>query len=801
VLLNFIASTTNTLGLINTPANPSGGEEKIEVTGATGLTSDEGKLLGVNSAGTVGLNAPSAYSIPLYTGSVTPGHCAEWSASSPPTLEDSSGACGGSGGSVEIQTIGTDNSSQALLNFITSTVNAVGFTITPSNPSGGEEQFEITGNYLGSAQVPQCDADGTSGGVAYACTVTQTSPDAVILYPDAANTGSFATLNVNSTTACQVYEFGGTNSTLNPGDIAYPGGTAYLMLYTLGPDSSCKWIISSQVSGGSGGFPTLNQVLDPTANKDFSMGGYYLALDGGNFGAGDAPALSVDVDANRAPFITAPVFTAGSGSGLNNATFSGTPVLPVRQFCVTIDSLGGDGGPDTFSWGVAGSCTSGATAVPITALPQSLTSGVSVTFAYGGPPYQGHSLGDQWTVTSSPGGIINAATGFQIGYTAPDGDCLVGLNGVYQPGSCGGSGGSPGAPDNSLQYRIDASTFGGIPGSVVDGTNGLVSLSSSTSVGTTLTVTGAPAEDAVDLFSSGNESSGTLLAQSNSASAPGVSSLAGQFYATAIDNSGAGLGVAAATFTAILYGSDVAGDMLQAVAVNSSASSSTGGNPIQIEGIYIGNSGAAAGFPSKEVAGIHIGNQNFNASAATLVNAGILIDSQTADPNVYAINTSAGPVDFGDIVSPGINTLGWGIPSIATPALITFTGSGLNDLVTGGFSLAPSAETICVKIDGTAPDTFEWGTDPTCTTFTGGTLVPFTGSLQLLANGVMISGAITGHTLGDHWTFAVLASPGDGYEFNASDADTPVTEGATCTNTGDHAGGRAIYLRGDIKCF
>jgi hypothetical protein len=145
VLLNFIASTTNTLGLINTPANPSGGEEKIEVTGATGLTSDEGKLLGVNSAGTVGLNAPSAYSIPLYTGSVTPGHCAEWSASSPPTLEDSSGACGGSGGSVELQTIGTDNSSQVLLNFIASTTNTLGLINTPANPSGGEEKIEVTG--------------------------------------------------------------------------------------------------------------------------------------------------------------------------------------------------------------------------------------------------------------------------------------------------------------------------------------------------------------------------------------------------------------------------------------------------------------------------------------------------------------------------------------------------------------------------------------------------------------------------------------------------------------------------------
>ena len=59
---------------------------------------------------------------------------------------------GGGGGSLEVQTNSTDNSSQSLLNFLTSTANSVGLTITPSNPSGGVQKFEITGgSYSGTA--------------------------------------------------------------------------------------------------------------------------------------------------------------------------------------------------------------------------------------------------------------------------------------------------------------------------------------------------------------------------------------------------------------------------------------------------------------------------------------------------------------------------------------------------------------------------------------------------------------------------------------------------------------------------
>ena len=51
-----------------------------------------------------------------------------------------------------IQTNSSNNSTQTTLNFETSTTNAVGLTVTPSNPSGGIEKLEITGSsYTGNA--------------------------------------------------------------------------------------------------------------------------------------------------------------------------------------------------------------------------------------------------------------------------------------------------------------------------------------------------------------------------------------------------------------------------------------------------------------------------------------------------------------------------------------------------------------------------------------------------------------------------------------------------------------------------
>lgn len=61
----------------------------------------------------------------------------QWELQNPQTGISSSG--------VLIQTNGTTNITQTSLNFITSTTNAIGGVITPFNPSGGQERFELTG--------------------------------------------------------------------------------------------------------------------------------------------------------------------------------------------------------------------------------------------------------------------------------------------------------------------------------------------------------------------------------------------------------------------------------------------------------------------------------------------------------------------------------------------------------------------------------------------------------------------------------------------------------------------------------
>lgn len=65
---------------------------------------------------------------------------------------------GGSGSGPTLQTNSSNNFSQILLNFETSTANSVGLTVTPSNPSGGIEKEEITGAYSGTLVSSQITA-------------------------------------------------------------------------------------------------------------------------------------------------------------------------------------------------------------------------------------------------------------------------------------------------------------------------------------------------------------------------------------------------------------------------------------------------------------------------------------------------------------------------------------------------------------------------------------------------------------------------------------------------------------------
>ena len=93
------------------------------------------------------------------------------------------------------------------------------------------------------------------------------------------------------------------------------------------------------------------------------------------------------------------------------------------------------------------------------------------------------------------------------------------------------------------------------------------------------------------------------------------------------------------------------------------------------------------------------------------------------------------------------------------PTDITFTGSGLDDMVFRGSFEGSTATTYYVRIDSTgSPDTFEWSKDNFSTTEATG--IAITGGAQLLDNNISVQFlATTGHTLNDTWS--ATASPLD----------------------------------------
>lgn len=87
-----------------------------------------------------------------------------------------------------------------------------------------------------------------------------------------------------------------------------------------------------------------------------------------------------------------------------------------------------------------------------------------------------------------------------------------------------------------------------------------------------------------------------------------------------------------------------------------------------------------------------------------------------------------------------------------------FTGSGLNDITTGGSFIGSTSKTFFVEIDSIgSTDTFRWSTDNGETW--KNTNVDIAETPQTLEDGVTISfGATTGHTLGNYWTIDVTTN-------------------------------------------
>jgi len=192
---------------------------------------------------------------------------------------------------------GTNNSTQTFLNNITSTVNAVGLTVTPSNPTTGNVKFEITGAYTGNATTAT-----TATNLAGAGTINGNFTGTANL--NGSNTGFFGqidglffldghlytTLNA-AFTACNVSP--GCNLTIPPGVYPFSSQIAptYPATITGSGDSESNASNSCATTLQWTGGATPPIALTGFAATGSNVGGFCLYTS-----SGSAPPVLVDVD-------------------------------------------------------------------------------------------------------------------------------------------------------------------------------------------------------------------------------------------------------------------------------------------------------------------------------------------------------------------------------------------------------------------------------------------------------------------------------------------------------------------------
>jgi len=133
--------------------------------------------------------------------------------------------------------------------------------------------------------------------------------------------------------------------------------------------------------------------------------------------------------------------------------------------------------------------------------------------------------------------------------------------------------------------------------------------------------------------------------------------------------------------------------------------------------------------------------------------------------------------EFGDVNGIYSSTRYWIDPTAAgagiyglgnyTFSAITFTGSGLDDLTYDQTAFTGLKDvTYTVTIDSTGgTDTFSW----TDTLGNSNTNVPCSVTPIILSDNMAITfGAVTGHTLGEEWTFDVTITRGPGFAFSGA---------------------------------
>lgn len=450
----------------------------------------------------------------------------------------------------------------------------------------------------------------------------------------------------------QAVTYNGTNPLIT--GVMLIGGT-----YRLQFDGT-EFVLQGNVSSG-GGLP---------ASPDQA-----IQIDnGGAFGA--SSAFLVDV-ATVLPAIFI-------GTGLNDLTSGGAYTAglatPGAQFLVTIDATGT---PDTFTWTINGG--GGATGVAITGAAQTLSDGVTVTFA----ATTGHTLADQWTVNAGISLKVGDGVNVGVNSSAVSAISLNGAPALHEFGLQGlsvyvgrGAGNFTNTGDN---IGIGPGTLSNITdqsGNVAIGGNALGQLSLNSTAGN----------------SSGNVAISTALqnlqaGSENVAIGPGaMANTIGTFLAPSVGNVVIG---SAAANSADMGGSSYNVIIGQAAGINYGGSGGNGGN------VFIGSDSGqnSTGASGAVFVGFGAGRNATGGSIAIGTGAG---SAATASDSVYlgvaagSSSTGAGNLFLGYTAGQNQTTLSNTL--IVNTKSQTATSELTKALMVGKFANNPSDQNLNINV-------------------------------------------------------------------------------------------------------
>ena len=150
----------------------------------------------------------------------------------------------------------------------------------------------------------------------------------------------------------------------------------------------------------------------------------------------------------------------------------------------------------------------------------------------------------------------------------------------------------------------------------------------------------------------------------------------------------------------------------------------------------------------------------------------------------------------GDFISASISADILNLKGKSSLVLISFNGTGLNDLALSGTYTGRVQREYRVEIDSDgSPNRFKWSNDDGSTWEVQG--VAITGATQTLENGIIVTfGATTGHTVGDYWRIGAEAYTGTPFDYqdpagttqfevnNVGELIIDITASGDATNTG-----------------